>query len=149
MDLLITPAYAQSGGGSGGTSMIVSLLPFVGIFIVFYFIVIRPQQTKAKQLRESVKSLRRGDKIVTAGGIVAKVVRNQEDSNEMEIEIAPNVKVTVVRSTVTTVVDSKAGQANDNKSKSTAKIKSVPKKEDKADKDDKVVAEDKAEEETK
>lgn len=108
MDLLITPAYAQSiGGSSGGAATIMGLLPFVGIFLVFYFIVIMPQQKKAKQIREQMKSLRRGDKIVTAGGIVGKIVRNQEDADQMEVEIAPNVRVMVVRSTVTTVLESK------------------------------------------
>ncbi len=125
MNLLITPAYAQSaGGGGGGVSMIMSLLPFIGIFLVFYFIVILPQQKKAKQLREKMKALRRGDKIVTAGGVIGKIVRNQEDSDQMEVEMAPNIRVMVLRSTVTTVLESKAQTDNQQ-----TKIKNNIKKE--------------------
>lgn len=132
MNLLITPAYAQSAGGGGGASTLMSLLPFIGIFLVFYFIVIMPQQKKAKQVREKMKALRRGDKIVTAGGIVGKIVRNVEDSDQMEVEIAQNVRVMVLRSTVTTVLESKALQAEDNKQK--IKGKNTVKKEIKNDK---------------
>ncbi|MUG80580.1 preprotein translocase subunit YajC [Commensalibacter melissae] len=129
MDLFITPAYAQSAGGGGGTATIMSLLPFIGIFLVFYFIVIMPQQKKAKQVREKMKALRRGDKIVTAGGIVGKIVRNQEDSDQMEVEIASNVRVMVVRSTVTTILESKAQTENIQ-----SKIKNQGKKEAKENK---------------
>lgn len=142
MDLFITPAYAQSaGGGGGGTATIMSLLPFIGIFLVFYFIVIMPQQKKAKQVREKMKALRRGDKIVTAGGIVGKIVRNQGDSDQMEVEIASNVRVMVVRSTVTTVLESKAQTEN-----TQSKIKNQGKKEAK---ENKAVTLDKADETVK
>lgn len=113
MDLLITPAYAQTIGGSGSSSMLMSLLPFIGIFFIFYFMVIRPQQTKAKQLKETMKSLRRGDKIITAGGIIATVVKNQEDSDEMEVDLANNVRVKVLKSTITTILESKASKLNE------------------------------------
>lgn len=119
MDLLITPVYAQSvgSGGGGGMNTLLNLLPFVGIFLVFYFIVILPQQKKAKQVREKMQALRRGDKIVTAGGIVAKIVSNKEDSDQMEVEIAPEIRVMVMRNTVTTVLDSKAVQPQPSNSK--------------------------------
>ncbi|WP_370552840.1 MULTISPECIES: preprotein translocase subunit YajC [unclassified Commensalibacter] len=142
MDLFITPAYAQSAGGGGsGTATIMSLLPFIGIFLVFYFIVIMPQQKKAKQVREKMKALRRGDKIVTAGGIVGKIVRNQEDSDQMEVEIASNVRVMVVRSTVTTILESKVQTEN-----TQSKIKNQGKKEAK---ENKAVTLDKADETVK
>lgn len=115
MNLLISPAYAQAAGSSSGVAQLVSFAPFILIFVVFYFLLIRPQQTRAKQLRNQLKMLRRGDKIITAGGLIGKVIKNQEDSQEMEVEIAPNIRVNVLRSTVTTVLESKALQVDESK----------------------------------
>lgn len=131
MDLFITPAYAQSAGAGsgGGVGTLMSILPFLGIFLVFYFIVILPQQKKAKQVKEQMRALRRGDKIVTAGGIVGKIVNNKEDSDQMEVEIAPEVRVMVLRSTVTTVLESKsAPQTAEDKSDSKQKAAAAAKK---------------------
>jgi preprotein translocase subunit YajC len=69
--MLISPAYAQAAGG--GSDMLVSLLPFVLIFVIMYFLILRPQQRRVKQHQEMVKNVRRGDTIVTSGGMVAKV----------------------------------------------------------------------------
>ncbi len=71
---------------------------------MFYFLLIRPQQTRQKELKTSLAGLRRGDRVVTAGGILGTVQRVKEGSNEIEVDIAPNVRVTVLRDTITTVL---------------------------------------------
>ncbi|WP_346771129.1 preprotein translocase subunit YajC [Commensalibacter nepenthis] len=128
MDLLIPAAHAQAAGGGGSSNFLISIAPFVGIFFIFYFMIIRPQQKKAKLQRESMKALRRGDKILTAGGIIATVVRNQEDSDEMEVDLSNDVRVKILRSTITSVLESKAIQANE-ANKNVKKAKPVVKKE--------------------
>lgn len=113
---LITPALAQAAGdASSGGSTMMSLLPFVAVFVIMYFILIRPQQKQQKQLKASLAALRRGDRIVTGGGIVGVVQRTKKDSDEIEIEIAPQVKITVIRATIATVLSSSAKPANDQK----------------------------------
>jgi len=103
--MFFTPAYAQTvSGGAGGLSSLVQFAPLVLIFIVFYFLLIRPTQTQAKQLKARLSLLKRGDKVVTAGGIVGVVKKASDGSAELDVEIAPNVTVTVVRSTITTVL---------------------------------------------
>jgi len=87
------------------------LLPLVLIFVVFYFLLIRPQQKKMKDHREMLGQLKRGDRVVTAGGIVATITKVKDGSDEIEAEIAPNVKVTVVRGTIGSVLRPEA--AND------------------------------------
>jgi len=107
--MLISPAYAQDVAGLlGGATQ---FLPLVLIFGVFYFLLIRPQQTRAKQMKAMLLALRRGDRVVTAGGILGTVQRVKEGSDEVEVEIAPNVRVTIVRDTITTVL--KPVAAND------------------------------------
>lgn len=103
---LFPPAYAQGIGGGGGEGL-AAFLPFVLIFVVFYFLLIRPQQKRAKDHRQMVKQLRRNDKVVTAGGIVGKVAR-APDEGEVEIEIAEGVRVKVVRETITQVISKSA-----------------------------------------
>lgn len=101
--MLISPAYAQSADPTGG---LMSLLPLVLIFVVFYFILIRPQQKKAKEHREMLARLKRGDRVVTGGGVIATVVRVAPDSDEVIVEIAknPQVRVTVVKNTISSVL---------------------------------------------
>jgi preprotein translocase subunit YajC len=112
--MLISPAYAQDVAGLlGGATQ---FLPLILIFGVFYFLLIRPQQTRAKQMKAMLAALRRGDRVVTAGGILATVQRVKEGSDEVEVDIAPNVRVTVVRDTITTVL--KPVVANDVKADS-------------------------------
>ncbi len=101
--MFITPAFAQDAAG-GGSDILTSLLPLVLIFVVFYFLLIRPQQKRAKQHRSMVTNLRRGDRVVTGGGFVGQVVKVLND-NEVQVEIAEGVRVKVVRSTITTVLD--------------------------------------------
>jgi preprotein translocase subunit YajC len=102
LSFLISPAYAQSAAGGAGFDPM-QLAPFILIFVVFYFMLIRPQQQKAKKHRELLATIRRGDKVVTAGGIVGKVFKVVDDL-EVMVEIADGVVVRVVRQTLTDVL---------------------------------------------
>jgi preprotein translocase subunit YajC len=117
---LIPPAYAQDAGGMlGGAAQ---FAPLVLIAAVFYFLLIRPQQQKQKEMRAMLSALKRGDRVVTGGGILGTVQRvpmvqdkdgKQVPSSEIEVEIAPNLRVTVLRETITSVIRPVA--ANDTK----------------------------------
>ena len=99
--MLISPAYAQ--GAAAGPDAFTTFVPLILIGVVFYFLLIRPQQKRLKDHRAMVQALRRGDKVVTQGGLIGKVTKVKDD-NEIEVEIAENVKVQVVKSTIATVV---------------------------------------------
>lgn len=99
--MLVTPAYAQAAGGGGG-DFLVSLLPFVLIFVVMYFLILRPQQRRVKQHQEMVQALRRGDTVVTTGGLVGKIAK-VVDEKEIQLEVAEGVRVRVVRSMIAEV----------------------------------------------
>ena len=101
--MFVAPAYAQAAGGSGAGFDLVSLAPLVLIFVVFYFLLIRPQQKKMKAHKAMVAAVRRGDRVVTAGGIVGHVSKVLSDT-ELQVEIAEGVRVRVIRSTITDVV---------------------------------------------
>ncbi len=101
-ELFVSPAYAQAAPATTG-SMIGGLLPMVLIFGIMYFLLIRPQQKKMRDLKAMIEALRRGDRVVTGGGIIG-VVSKVEDDNTIEIEIAQGVKVKVVKATVTQVL---------------------------------------------
>ena len=103
--MLITPAFAQGnpfGLGGDASSMITSLLPLILIVVIMYFLVLRPQQQRVKQHREMVKALRRGDSVITNGGILGKVTKVVDD-DQIEIEIADGVRVRQMRSMVNEV----------------------------------------------
>lgn len=117
---LISPAYAQDVSGLLGSAT--QFAPLVLIFAVFYFLLIRPQQQKQKEMRSMLATLKRGDKVVTGGGILGTVQRvptvqdkdgKQVASNEIEVEIAPSLRVTVLRETISSVL--KPVAANDTK----------------------------------
>ena len=116
--MLISPAYAQAGGGGAFGGDLISFLPLILIFVVFWFFLIRPQQKKMKEHREMVANLKRGDQVVTGGGIIGKVTKVVDD-NTIQVELADDVRVKVVRATVTDVlsktepVSGKAESAND------------------------------------
>ncbi len=110
--MFISPAYAQDA--SGASAMVMQLLPLLLIFVVFYFLLIRPQQKKMKEHRGMLTSLKRGDRVITAGGIVGEIKQVKDNSDEVDVEIAPNVRVTVVRGTISSVLRPQA--ANDAKS---------------------------------
>ncbi len=98
----ITPAYAQAAGGAAGMDTIMQLAPFGIILIIMYFLILRPQQRRAKEHSALIKNVRRGDTIITSGGIVGKISKTTDD-NEVEVEIAPNVKVRLLRQMITDV----------------------------------------------
>ena len=101
--MLISPAFAQGApAGMGDSSFLISLLPFVLIFVIMYFLVIRPQQRRARAHQDLIKNLRRGDTVVTAGGLIGRVSKLIDD-NEIQVEIAENVRVRVARGMVTDV----------------------------------------------
>ncbi|MCR9235504.1 MAG: preprotein translocase subunit YajC [Alphaproteobacteria bacterium] len=99
--MFVTPAYAQAAGGGAG--MITSLLPFVLIFAVMYFLIIRPQRQRMKKHEEMIGAVRRGDTIVTSGGLIGKVTKVIEDGGELQVELAEGVRVRIVRSMVSDV----------------------------------------------
>ena len=100
--MFISPAFAQAASPFGGDNMLVSLLPFVLIFVIMYFLILRPQQKKAKQHQEMVKNVRRGDTVVTSGGLVGKVTKVIDD-DQIEVELAEDVRVRQMRSMVADV----------------------------------------------
>jgi preprotein translocase subunit YajC len=99
--MLVTPAYAQASP-LGGDSILMQLLPFVLIFVIMYFLILRPQQKRAKEHQEMIKNLRRGDTVITSGGLVGKVTKVVDDE-QIEVEIADGVRVRQVRSMVSGV----------------------------------------------
>jgi preprotein translocase subunit YajC len=102
--MFIATAYAQqAGGGGGGGFDIVQIAPLILIFVVFYFLLIRPQQKKAKDHKTMLTALRRGDRVVTGGGIIGTVSKVQGEE-EVVLEIAEGVRVRVVRSTIQSVL---------------------------------------------
>jgi preprotein translocase subunit YajC len=107
-----TPAYAQTGAAAtGGLGSILGLMPLILVFVVFYFLMIRPQQRRMKALQQSVAAVKKGDQVVTAGGIVGRVTR--VDEAQVEVEIAPNTRVRVIKATIAEVVNPSAKPAND------------------------------------
>jgi preprotein translocase subunit YajC len=109
--MLISTAYAQDLTAlMGGATQ---FLPLVLIFGVFYFLLIRPQQQRAKEMKAMLLSLKRGDRVVTGGGILGTVQKVKEGSNEVEVELSANLRVTVLRDTISTVL--KPTAANDSK----------------------------------
>lgn len=101
--MFVTPAFAQAAGGSAGSAF-ASFLPLVLIFAIMYFLLIRPQQKKVKDLRAMVDALRRGDQVLTAGGIIGKINKVNEDGT-VEVEIAEGVKVKVLKHTISQVMN--------------------------------------------
>lgn len=98
--MFVSPAYAQDAGAAAG---LVSILPFILIFAIMYFLLIRPQQKKLKQHKAMVDAVRRGDQVVTAGGLIGKVSKVKEDG-EVEVEIAEGVRVRVMKVTLANVI---------------------------------------------
>ncbi|HEX8486596.1 preprotein translocase subunit YajC [Sphingomonas sp.] len=113
--MFITPAYAQAANGAaasgGGIASFLGLAPLLLVFVVFYFLMIRPQQRRIKALQTAIGAVKKGDSVVTAGGIVGKVTKIEDAF--VEVEIAPNVRVRVVKATLTEVINPMAKPAND------------------------------------
>lgn len=99
--MFATPAFAQAAGAGGVAGGLVSFVPILLIFAIMYVLMIRPQQKKVKEHKAMIAALRRGDHVVTAGGLIGKVVKVGDA--ELELELAPNVKVRVMRGTIAQV----------------------------------------------
>jgi preprotein translocase subunit YajC len=104
-------AYAQTAPGIGGPGQMLSFLPLVLIFVVFYFLLIRPQQKKAKQHQEMLGKLKKNDEVMTSGGIYGKVVTLAD--NVVTLEVAPNVRIRVNRPQISTVVTNERSSAKE------------------------------------
>jgi preprotein translocase subunit YajC len=100
--MLISPAFAQAAGQAGGAAGLMQFVPLLLIFVVFYFLMIRPQQKKMKDHRAMLDAVRRGDRVVTNGGIVGLVTKVED--RELTVEIADNVRVKVMREMISSVV---------------------------------------------
>ena len=101
--MFVTAAFAQTAGAASTGSLIGSMLPLVLIFAIMYFLLIRPQQKKMRDLKAMISAVRRGDQVLTAGGIIGKVSKVGDD-NTVEVEIADGVKVKVMKSTISQVL---------------------------------------------
>jgi preprotein translocase subunit YajC len=99
--MIVTPAFAQ-GLGAGGGEMLQMVLPFALIFGIMYFLILRPQQKKAKQHQEMVKNMRRGDSVITSGGLMGKITKVVDD-NEIEVEVSDGVRVRQMRGMIAEV----------------------------------------------
>ena len=103
--MFITPAFAQGslfGGAGGDGGMLVSLLPFALIFVIMYFLILRPQQKRVKQHAEMVKNVRKGDTVITSGGLVGRVTKVVDD-DQIEFEISDGVRVRQMRQMISGV----------------------------------------------
>ncbi len=97
--MLISSAYAQAAGGAAPGGMdLMTFLPMIAIFVVFYFLLIRPQQKRAKETKAMLGALQKGDEVITAGGIVGKIARL--DEQYAAIEVSPNVEIRVQRGAI-------------------------------------------------
>ena len=104
--MFVSAAYAQTAGGTGGLAGgLGGILPIILIFGIMYFLMIRPQQKKMKEHRAMVAALRRGDQVLTQGGIIGKVTKVKDDANEIEVEISSGVKIRVLRHTIASVMN--------------------------------------------
>ena len=111
--MLFSTAYAQTAApAAGGADFLVSMLPLVLIFVVFYFLLIRPQQRRLKDHRAMIGAIKRGDEVLTAGGVYGKVTRVEEST--LTVEIAQNTAVKVARSTIGEVLNKTPPAGNDN-----------------------------------
>lgn len=98
--MFVTPAYAQAAGG--GPDIFISILPFVLIFVIMYFLIIRPQRMQMKRRGEMLTAIRRGDTVITGGGLVGKVTKVVGD-DELEVDLGNGLKVTALRATIADV----------------------------------------------
>ncbi|AGT08061.1 preprotein translocase subunit YajC [Paracoccus aminophilus] len=111
--MFVTPAYAQAAGAApSGAASLASFVPLILVFVIMYFLMIRPQQKKMKEHRAMVEALKKGDEVVTQGGLLGKVTAVKD--GEVEVEIAPGVKVRCVRSSISNVITRTAPAAANN-----------------------------------
>ncbi|GGD22592.1 preprotein translocase subunit YajC [Aureimonas glaciei] len=102
--MFVTDAFAQAASplGGGTSELLISILPFVAVFAIMYFLIIRPQRNQMKRREEMLKNIRRGDTVVTGGGIIGKVTKVM-DTGELEVQIAETVKIRVIQGSVSEV----------------------------------------------
>jgi preprotein translocase subunit YajC len=101
--MFVTPAYAQAAGGApGGGELLTMIMPIAMIMIVFYFLLIRPQQRKMKEHQQMISKVARGDTVVTSGGLIGKVTK-LTDEKELQVEVGDNVKIRVLRHAISEV----------------------------------------------
>ena len=110
---MVDIAYAQAAPGAGGPGPIVTILPFILIFIIMYFMVIRPQQKKAKDHQDMLSKLKRNDEVMTSGGIYGKVIDLKE--TVVTLEVAPNVRIRVHRPQISAVLTAERAAAKEGK----------------------------------
>jgi len=101
--MFITPAFAQAAGAPGAESALIQLIPFALVFLIIYFFLIRPQSQRQKQHAAMIAAVRKGDVVVTTGGIVAKITKAVEGQDEIEAQIADGVKVKLLRGAISDV----------------------------------------------
>lgn len=116
--MFITPAFAQAAGAGDTNSMLMSLLPFALIFVIMYFLILRPQQKKLKDHADLVKNIRRGDSVITSGGLIGKVTKVVDD-DQIEIEVADGVRIRQMRQMISGV-RTKGEPAKDSKDEAAA-----------------------------
>lgn len=134
--MLISPALAQTAASTQEHSAFAGLWIFVLFFVIMYFFIIRPQRQQMKKREEMLNAIHRNDKIITGGGILGRVTKIHEESDELSVEIAPNVEVRILRSTVSNIrVKDEAG------SKKIKTEKSDPKSKNKDTTDERLVVE--------
>ena len=113
--MFVSPAYAQTAAPAAGGDMFMTLLPLLLIFVVFYFLLIRPQQSKMKQHRDMIEGLKKGDQVVTSGGIIGKITKVDANDATLMVEIAPNVQVKIARNTVADLYGKVPPPSNENR----------------------------------
>ncbi len=100
--MLATPAFAQAAGAAGPGDIIMQMVPFIAMIAIFYFFLIRPQQKRAKEHKNKIDAVRRGDQVITAGGVKGKVTKVSDD--ELDVEIAEGVRISIVKATLADVI---------------------------------------------
>jgi preprotein translocase subunit YajC len=109
--MLMMMQAAPAGGSGGAAGMLFGIVPWLAIFVIFYFLMIRPQQQRVKQHQAAINAVKKGDEVITGGGIRGRVTKVSDD--EAEVEIAQGVKIRVVKSTISQVLTPKSKPAND------------------------------------
>ena len=109
--LILQPTLAAAAGGASGAEFLFGLAPWILIFVIFYFLMIRPQQKKVKDHQANIASVKKGDEVITGGGLRGKATRVTDD--EVEVELAQGIRVRAVKSTLTQVIKPATKSAND------------------------------------
>ncbi len=110
--MILTPTIAAAAAPSGGTSFFIQTIPLVLVFVIFWFLMIRPQQRRMKEHAAQIAAVKKGDRVVTGGGLIGKVTKVGD--SEVEVELGPNMRVMAVKTTLTQVGNPAAAKpAND------------------------------------